>query len=140
MSEKLLTNKVMEARELRIGNYYSNNGKFEKVTPNVIEALFESTERIWIKPIELTEDILLKCPQFKKSITGHGWFEHEYFTDCKESAEKMIISYNVHSGRFSVGDADEETYPAQTAKVIKHLHRFQNLFIELTDVELEINI
>lgn len=63
----------MKAQELRLGNLYDNNGNYFVVTPNTIESVFES-ERVWCKPIPLTEDILLKCgfvedgDYFKKGV------------------------------------------------------------------------
>lgn len=51
----------MEANELRIGNWYFNGRVPRKVTPNEIEALWESPNRPWIQPIPLTEDILVKA-------------------------------------------------------------------------------
>jgi hypothetical protein len=106
----------MKAEELRIGNYYNKNGEIEQITPNDIIEVWES-ERIWCKPIPLTEEWLLKFG-FKKV---EGWDDMFYF----EIGNFQVYEYNV-SG-FEFNDFD-----------IKHVHQLQNLYYALTNEELTI--
>lgn len=113
----------MEAKELRIGNYYNSHGTFKKVTPNTIEELFESKNRTWIQPIPLTEEILLKCGFIKE----------------KEENKQFYQCYN--KGNFQIHeDKGNFYYTAQWWVKLKHLHSIQNLFFALTGEELEINL
>ena len=64
---------------MRIGNLYDHSGRVKKVTPIVIEALFES-ERIWCKAIPLTEEWLLKFG-FEKIIDNEFTLRYELKKD-----------------------------------------------------------
>lgn len=109
----------MKAQELRIGNYYDNNGRFNKVTPSVIQDVMES-ERTWCKPIPLTEEILLKC----------GFNETEKLPGTQKRYEKKKIKISIsNSGNF------------YTNKIqVIYLHQLQNLYYALTNEELTIKL
>jgi|OM-RGC.v1.029595184 hypothetical protein len=109
----------MDIRELRIGNLYDNNGNYFVVTPNTIESLFER-ERVWCKPIPLTEEILLKCG-FEKFNTIGGCFYYinglriDYIL-CKF----VLLGYDRCN--------------------LNYLHELQNIYSCLCGDELKINL
>lgn len=116
---------MIQTNELRIGNWVDWNG--EKGIINQIleyEVVFKCGEDTLIsdlKPIELTEEILLKCGFVRDGNTG-------YYT-----CEKVGFTINL-SG--TIG------YRAciWSNKHINHLHQLQNLYFALTGKELEIEL
>jgi len=104
----------MKSNELRIGNYYDNNGRIMTITPSVIQDVFES-ERVWCKQIPLTEEWLLK-------FGFNGWDLYKY----------TLIRTN---GNFFVEGCNEPI-----AKNIYFVHQLQNLYFALTNEELKINL
>lgn len=141
----------IEAKELRIGNYVSEDygGIYEVININsegfdyldLRKPTFKALGRYdfsGIKPIPLTEEILFKCGFKKKE---DGWFGLKYFTDCELSAEVTDIQINLSSFRCGVADLDNEFHSyAMTGKRIKYLHQLQNLYFALTGSELEVNL
>ena len=109
---------MIQATQLRIGNFYDHSGRVKKVTPIVIEALFES-ERIWCKAIPLTEEWLLRFGFVKK-----------------------LSNYELENFRFHVNKPSNydgflfcEGYSVITDK-IHFVHQLQNLYFALTNKEL----
>lgn len=108
---------MIQKNELRIGNLYDHSGRVKKVTPIVIEALFES-ERIWCKAIPLTEEWLIKLGLKKieeycfELDDIHVNTKRELIwimTKCKRELEFNIPNY---------------------------IHELQNLYFALTNKEL----
>lgn len=128
----------MKASDLMIGNYFNSNGNIDVVTPNEIEALFESENREWIKPIPLTEEWLVKF--------GFEW---------QPKKETYRIEYNIKKHGVKKGKAisihafkDEDVWVITlfevvfiddvTPTVLKYLHELQNLYYCLTGEQLKI--
>lgn len=120
----------MKANELRIGNWYDDNGIFKQVTPNTIEEVWVA-ERTWCKPIPLTEEWLEKlgfeiCGYNQLSwrhtehiknfeLDGINWADADY-------PEYQFLNYNIGNDIFR----------------IHYVHQLQNLYFALTGEELEI--
>ncbi len=136
---------MIQANELRINNLVkvkiSNDARIYTIVninglagtvglDGVRQGEVISTEKI--KPIKLTEEILLKCG-FEKATGKHGdYFYHKVFDGFRIWQFKYTPNYDV--GRKS----DEKTY--WIAGGIKSLHQLQNLFYALTYEELEVNL
>ena len=117
----------MKAEELRIGNYYDDNGTYKKVTPSTIDEVWNA-QRSWVKPIPLTEEILLKIEGCKKENVCFKIFINE---DEGELLFKMTpIGLAYYVDKF-------DTIPLI---YIFKLHKLQNLIYELTNEELTINL
>ena len=108
----------MKAQDLRIGNLFNNCGNVDKATPNTIEALFESEDREWIKPIPLTEEWLLKMG-----------FEFNKAYNC------YVID---KTGSEFILDTDFKLMDIDLTVRTKHVHQLQNLYHALTGEELTI--
>ena len=108
----------MKASELRIGNWFDHHGEYKQVTPNTILEVWEA-ERIWVKPILLTEDILLKC----EFICNIRFEQKNYYLP------RLSIYFN--NDKFQHDGYDRE---------IKYLHQLQNLYFALTGEELNIEL
>ena len=121
----------MKASELRIGNYYNQFGNNEKVSWATLKTLEQDmNEKLWCKPIQLTEEWLLK---FGFKLAGDftntmvlDVVKHAY--DCSE------IRYSPNEGllRFSNGGIKGSTIIPH----IKHVHQLQNLYFALVGEEL----
>jgi outer membrane protein assembly factor BamD (BamD/ComL family) len=105
---------MIKANELRIGNWYDHNGRYEQVTPNTILEVWES-ERTWVKPIPLTTEILEKCG-FEQQNGVMAW-----------EKEDVVIAFSTLGNFFRL-------YPRTNR--IKYLHQLQNLYFALTGEEL----
>lgn len=111
----------MKAEELRIGNLYDNNGNYFVVTPSTIESVFES-ERVWCKPIPLTEEWLLNF-EFKQYETVG------------------IKTHNYIKGNFKFNSAVlwiAEYEGIHIENKILYVHQLQNLYFVLTGEELQL--
>jgi len=105
----------MKAKELRIGNLYDENGTISEVTPSVIQDVFDA-DRIWCKPIPLTEEWLLRFGFEKKQ---NDWFRLNDF--------EISPSFECFSFRSCVW-VSKYTNPK--------VHQLQNLYFALTVEEL----
>lgn len=121
---------MIQVNELRIGNWAKWGDTFYRIE-EVINGNYD-----YLHPIPLTPDILEKCGFVAKE---NNWFCKQYFTDCKEATEMMVIGINLKSGRCYIADVDEFS-PAMIAYRIQYLHQLQNLFFALTGEELEVNL
>lgn len=113
----------MNENELRLGNYllgYDNNyftwdyGHYDLCSKGI------DADELGM-PIELTEEILLKCGFEFSHITG----DERVFSNKKINL--LINTYDNNIIKFNVF-------------IIKHLHQLQNLYFALTGTELEIEL
>lgn len=106
----------MKANELRIGNYYDNDGIFYKVTPEVIEDVWIA-ERSWVKPISLTEEWLLEFGfNLITKSTNKYMVKNLAGQPCFFYKNKKLIYQNT---------------------IIEYVHQLQNLYFALTGDELK---
>ena len=120
----------MEANELRLGNYIQlPDGVIVKVTSVEKDRVHFSINGCYffrmisdIEPIELTEEILLKCG-FKKYDNGNCMLDDFRLYFDSERKEYAILWFD--SLRYTT---------------IKTLHHLQNIYYDLTGEELEINL
>lgn len=138
---------MINTQELRIGNYLqSETGEYlpvEYVMKDVIglrnniggvqkhqiNPIF-SYDIEKIKPIPLTEDILLKC----------GFVQIAYL---KNIDENFFLTTDAMGFRLQVEKNHEDGYyicESLSLNHIKYLHQLQNLYFALTGTELEINL
>ena len=124
----------MTAIELRIGNWVYNSTTKEnmQVYPMMIPQLHRienengSLEDCNIKPIPLTEDILLKC-----GFETSQWDCHSTFR--KNICSDGCIVISLEHKHVEIGDLTLDIE-------IKYLHQLQNMFYCLCGKELEINL
>ena len=110
---------MIKANELRIGNWVRDSDGFNKVIH--IEESFFYTEMFKntfadIKPIPLTEEILLKCGFEKLGLIKY---------------ELNGVALNIKWSSYFIHRFETE---------IKYLHQLQNLYFALKGEELEINL
>lgn len=122
----------MKANELRVNNYVfsKETQSYQKITGITEENIYIDTitfdypDYDEIEPIELTEEILLKCG-FKVSIDIYYLLKmNGYFKKPFKEADHFL--YKSNSG--------------DTVSSVKHLHQLQNLIHAITGEELEINL
>lgn len=108
----------MQPKELRIGNHIEQGVIFE-IKQNVVRVKYNGRTSLLVheemKPIPLTEEILLKCGFDTESIPYH----------CING--NVVIYYS--QGDFLC---------KYTGHEIKYLHQLQNLYYALTGTELTI--
>ena len=112
----------MNPRELRIGNWYDHNGDYRQVTPNTIEEVWEA-ERVWCRPIPITEEWLLKFG-FKQ------WGSYKHLWKLKG-----VHGFTITTVR---GAFDLNEYCFYRVNSIEYVHQLQNLYFALTGNELEL--
>lgn len=114
---------MISVNELRVGNWFNNQGTHEQVTVNVIEALLESSPRLWIKPIEITPDRLERC--------GFAIISNPNYTDsflCYKPLLKLVLDAKTKSITLRDYSGIQQS--------IEYLHQLQNLYFALTGEEL----
>ena len=115
---------MIKSNELRIGNWVSYLGAIVQLDRHDLSDLFNPSIDMYemdLEPIELTEEILLKCGFEFSHITG----DERVFSNKKINL--LINAYDNNIIKFNVF-------------IIKHLHQLQNLYFALTNKELEINL
>jgi hypothetical protein len=117
----------MKVNEMRIGNWYDENGATKQVNPNTIEAVWVA-ERIWCKPIPLTEEWLLKFGFITKGI-------HYNFTlgNMEIASAIRVLSTNERGKFYLDGDI-----PEWMKIKLEYVHQLQNLYFVFAGEELEI--
>jgi hypothetical protein len=110
----------MEAKELRIGNWFKEYDEFRQVTYNTIRYLNNNEDESY-NPIPLTEEILLKAG-FERNGEEFIYYERYYTIGI---GELFNVAY-VGSDKVTVD--------------CKHVHQLQNLYFALTGEELEIDL
>lgn len=109
---------MIQANELRIGNWYDHNGSYRQVTPNTIEEVWEG-ERIYVNPIPLTPEILEKC----------GFEKYDRFL------------YRLKNGWHWISvDTNSLYIHGKQVVLIDYLHQLQNLYFALTGKELNVQL
>ncbi len=127
---------MIEKHELRLLNWVKNKetGKFHRIIR--LDEYSSPLDRI--EPIELTEDILLKCAEIKKETFYFG-------------KEALGESYNVKDSnlkfRWVVLDSVQKTYGFELlvnrsviVQHVKYLHQAQNIINSITGKELQIDL
>ncbi len=134
----------MRATDLRIGNYvrYLNKlAKVRQIRSNKILLKSIGIPQIvyvdYIEPIELTEEILLKCPQIEKS---DDYGDQKYFnligTKYFFCLDHDDFSFGIYNEKNNQSDITILNY----FDLGISLHTFQNLIFALTNQELTINL
>lgn len=120
----------MEAKDLRIDNWLFSEltNSYFKVTVEDLVNIYYKRDENKVKPILLTEEILLKCG----------------FEKCKFNTEIYYVSETLNLAQISFNNKNKTCYldfeGTQTGVDIKYLHNLQNLFYALCQTELEINL
>lgn len=121
----------MKAEEIRLGNYYSNNGSVCRVTPIIIQEVYES-ERSWCKPIQLTEEWLVKAGFEKEEEYEFGVLIcYRYILETRKTNCVFTSNYSTEECiyvNYNQGGVD-----------IEYVHQLQNLYFALTGTELTFN-
>lgn len=119
----------MEAKELRIGNWFVNFiGDYVQVNTYT----FQNIGLYPMSPIELTEEILLKCG-FENEHDDIDGIYYDIYYPKKKSEIYFVIEYKIECKAYYF------TYEGNIlSKNIKHLHQLQNLYYALTGNELEV--
>ena len=121
---------MIDSKDLISGNlvYYSDKDIIDDIIsigiPDLI-LIASNIQDINYEPIPLTEEILLS---FGLEKLTDNWFQIKYFTDCREWVEEMVIQINMTSFRCGIFDNDCGGCSAMTAKTIKYVHTFQNIY------------
>lgn len=135
----------MKTQDLRLGNFlkYDDNILCEvaEIYNNVIYCFDKYGEDLhcmeFVKPIELTEDILIKAG-FKKG------YNEIYSKTIKNDFYEYNISYqNVKDNKYSFvasGYKNNELKRQIRLDNIQYLHQLQNAYYLLTNQELEIDL
>jgi len=132
----------MRENELMIDKYYNHNGNWNyadhkgifKFTSSDFYAILESTLDIEdIKPIPLTEELLLKCG-FERIFENSNLFlnitNDIYFYWYNDKLNGCVINHYM--------DSDNQLSELTFDLEILHLHQLQNIFFALTNQELKI--
>jgi hypothetical protein len=135
----------MKASELRIGNliYNSYTKDIFSVYPMFI-VQFSKTEDTNIKPIQLTEEWLLKFG-FIKYPDCRDTFQQVYYDSYQFEIDRFtIISFSIQQGNKNLIKCNfDRGYRSDDGKknyYIKHVHQLQNLYFALTNEELKLTI
>jgi hypothetical protein len=126
------TNKIME-RELRIGNLVLTTDvliPYHRIEPEDLVSMKDGSFKklgIEIKPIPLTEDILLKCEGVKHDFNDWYIIEFKDYEMCVNIIDKSL----------TIGDDYSERLISSN---LEYVHQFQNIIFALTNEELEINL
>lgn len=122
----------MQATELRIGNYVksslSNNPlKVESISADQIN---NDTKIEDIVPVLITEDWLIN--NFGFNNNGQGYYQHPEFN--------FFLYHIVEDEYFDCYKQVPANDETGDFKTMQHVHKLQNLFFELFEEELTVNI
>ncbi len=111
---------MITASELRIGNIITNHDEVQVVDIWHFAVLCAKDSEHFIKPIELTEDVLLKCG-FEKA--DDEWSVADF---CMQIFQGWL--------HYSAGEG------VKLSEKITTLHQLQNIYYAITGKELEFKI
>lgn len=119
----------MRASELRLGNYvYDNLGGLLK-----IKGISTESDLRHIKPIPLTEEILLKCGFVKdEEYDEGGLIDFRYELNLLNKSISFTSNWNTEDCFY--------VNLTQCGVDVFYLHQLQNLYFALTGEELTINL
>ena len=125
----------MTAEELRIGNYVLDEENKVRLVTELSRALIRTSFDLIllaseVKPIPLTEEILLKCGF---EINGK-YYRSKYIQD----SIKLIYYFNQRVLYFKY--KGEFSPMIQIPRAIESLHELQNIYYALTGEELEAHL
>ena len=107
---------MIQANELRVGNYFDNNGIITKATPNTI--------RSQCKPIQINEEWLLKLGFVKDIFDEDNAWLHLKYRYLKFSSDESVNFQKVY------------IWINKMEIMCEYVHTFQNLYFALTGKEL----
>jgi hypothetical protein len=117
----------MNARDLRIGNYIKIEGLNKPIPVSIIDTT-ETSEQTTCKPIEITEEWLLKF-RFEKIEGKVDIFDKDrlrvWLGDSGQSLAYLI--------------EEDTTIAHYIPNRFKYVHQLQNLYYALTGKELKLN-
>lgn len=118
-------------KELRIGNYVEVNGEISKIEGVIKYGIYYAfgycpNQDNWIKPIELTEEWLLK-------FGFRYYLKHIYLFPNNDSLRMWGNSWTAQ--QYLIGLDEFTDIPSPS---IKYVHQLQNLYFALTSEELVI--
>ena len=120
----------MEAKELRIGNYFKFGELIHTCKPcdilNIYQSEIAKTSCDEYNPIELTPEILEKC----------GFIKIKSNYELAECFDYMLQPIIIDMANNSI----KINGVYQNVVVPEYLHQLQNLYFDLTGKELEINL
>lgn len=126
---------MIDAKELRVGNYVSNGIHPFKANIYTIQTAEYGTALGEINPIPLTEEILVKCGFECDGVcfkTKSNYFRLSLFQFNKAN------DYNDNENEFKV--TVYQHHNSVEICRIKHLHQLQNLYFALTGQELNVEL
>lgn len=118
----------MKASDLRIGNLVEQG----EVRGIINFRVFVGDEAIHIsniKPIPLTEEILLKCGFENNYDVLYFYLDNDNYSLCYNPKGFFISTFD-----------DDEQISSINVPDFKHLHQLQNLYYAITNQELEIKL
>ena len=121
---------MIDARELRTGNYISFNvvdNPFQVTAKEILmieNGQMNDSQSYYLEPIQLTE----------KWLIDFGWGKGEHDTEYYDnvSMDQCILAYNVNSKMFTI----ESHRDIIEIPNIEYVHTLQNVFYALTGKEL----
>ena len=134
---------MIKTKDLRLGNYVTDNSGFTMYVVGIYEDTvllnFEGNEGdVWevneedIKPIKLTQKRLSKC-----GFIANNNYEFPAFDEFIHKDNKWFGIGDFNNKYFIVNFLDQQL---GCDHKLMYLHQLQNLFYELTQKELEINL
>ena len=120
---------MIDAKELRIGNWVLINGRFIYMDAKIFHVVILGFEGYEPEPISLTPEILEKCG-FDIDLDNFNWNAYKEF-------ENNGLSHYV-SLRFN--KTKQFWFFRHAASPIKHIHQLQNLYFALTGKELDVKL
>jgi hypothetical protein len=128
---------MIQANELRIGNYLKNNGVVVKIDALSIFHIWDDKLLKNYEPIPLTEEWLLKFGFGKEWETASGVTHKIIHEECFYHKLSDLVIFM----RSEIRDID---YPfvsiAKRDVKIQYVHKLQNLYFTLTNTELTLSV
>jgi len=122
----------MEARELRIGNWYKGDmfgGGEYQITPEDIQNLHDDPQDDFYQPIPITEERLVRFG-FEKQYDDHVY--------DKDNFRIELIWWADDDPEWKLKRHDGVSFSRHSAIKTKYVHQLQNLYFALTGEELTI--